>query len=283
MPEVLEQIDVTLIEKGTRAMSELDARMEKAEQTKRKAVIKLDNATSTLESQVTRLVRTLFNTDRNMAKALRKMQKIREKQEASGEPTTDFFSFAGTNFSLEQIDPKAVIEQRELTGQEKAILKDIDGSVMEIQRAASEVIAVLNAELFLLGSYLTTVEALSQNLKRIVISSPGQRGKLAVSEFDQVRQRLNKARAIEADLKTLRKRAIKVQTMAKRVHKIISGTNSRSDIEDVLFVIGGGGALLAVAAGLVFGSMAAGIVALPALLAFGASKAVKIFNSLRGA
>jgi len=281
-------VDVTLVEKGTRAIEELDARIEKAERTKNKSVKRLDILTDALKNQVGKLVRALFNTDRNLTKALKKLEDVRLKAAKEGKPAPDVLNipgkekFAGVNFALEQIDPKAVIEQRELTVAEQRAVADIVNSVTQIEMAATEILALLTSEIYILESFRKVVDAVERELKNIMQRSPSARGKQAAEEFSGVRQRTAKATHTEQELRELRRRAIKVQKMSKQVRRIGKGVGTRRDAQELLFMVGGAGALLALAGGLVFGSTAAGVLALPALLAFAASKTLQVVKRLKG-
>lgn len=219
----------------------------------------------------------------------------RERQERSARPVV--IQFQGQSFSVEQLDPEKIINQRKLTSEEEGALRRIVNRINQLGSFSNKVIRDTNAEIRLLDNYVriivdavdqiaeevrATVELPFQGqkfpIKKVIGAEEVQAFSAATNELEKTARDVKK---IRDELRTVMAKAIKLRTTAKNVARLSDRVQSRADLEQYLTAISGGGALLAIAAAFTIGSFAGGIIALPTLAAFGLLKlikAVKLFS-----
>lgn len=233
-----------------------------------------------LENAVAEAARTMFGTDREFENSLKQQQQAGAQQIQ--------FSRGGKSFDLSQVDPKQVIRQRELTGAEEARLKNIEEVLDQILVTSKGIVGAINKELYLAEQFKKLTEqslaALSKDIRDLQKQAAAgdttalSTAEKATREMNQLQQRLAPMTAAIEGLKAARQDAIKVMVTSQTGIKLLRNVHDRTDLEDILLAASAGFGITAAVAALIGAASAAGILALPALIAFTASRLVLLFK-----
>lgn len=209
-----------------------------------------------------------------------------ERREKKSRPAV--VTFQGQRFTIEELDPQRIIEQRKLTPAEEQAVSKIVNNTQRLGSFAAKLVKDTNSEIQLIDQYLRTLVALSarfavENRKALiddVVFKPDDIEMKAV-----LNELLNKVDAIKRtkrQLIALRGKAIKLQMVSKNVSRLADRVTSRADIENFLKTVTGVGALTALALTVASATTVAGWIALPTLVAFGLLRVIKLARAFIG-
>jgi len=278
MPERFEPADLLVIERGARHMLALEERIEKAELSKKVVNDKLGTLEIAIRAETKKLVKTLFDTDRSIAHAIKKVDAQRKNVAKSGGVVPRTVNFAGQTISFEELDPKRVIEQRDLTDMELASVRNIHASLDELDDRLSALIATLNSEILLVKSFSRKVEVLLNKMQTIANKGGPEARRMAQDELESIRHRLAEASRSVDELRKTRRQVVAVKRMTTKAMNFAGRVRKRVDAETLLMMLAGGGAVLSVLAAILGSTVVGGVIALPAILAFGASKLLEMIR-----
>lgn len=254
------------------------------ESVRNNAVRQISDQNAKLQSAVAEAARTMFATDKEFERSLGEQKKAGQQQVQ--------FSRGGRTFDLSQVDPKTVVRQRELTGAETARLKNIEEVMDQILVTSKGIVGSLNKELYLAEQFKKLVEqslaALSRDIQDLQKQAAMgdtkalETANIASREMNELQQRLAPMTAAIEGMKAARQDAIKVMVTAQTGKKLVSKVVDRTDLEDVLLAASAGFGITAAVAVFAGAASAAGILALPALVAFAASRLVLLFKRVTG-
>lgn len=249
------------------------------ESVRQAAISQITDQNRRLENAVSEAARTMFATDKEFEKSL-------TQQGAEGKQVQ--FSRGGKTFDLAQVDPATVIRQRELTSAEQARLKNIEDSLDEIAFTSKGILGGLNRELYLAEQFKKLTEqslaALAKDIQELQAKAAAgdaqamQAATVATQEMNQLQQRLAPMTAAIEGLKTAKNDATRIMVTAQQGTQLLKQVQDRTDLEDILLAASAGFGITAGIAALAGGGAAAGILALPALIAFAASRLVLLFK-----
>ena len=228
-----------------------------------------------LTRDVSEMIRVMFTSDKEFERALKK------RIDAAATSKTEFIlTQGGQKFKVSDIDPKRVISQRELTGFEEDRLKKIGETLGEVETAAKAALGAVRRERVLLNEFEKDARALARDLRSELRDSK-DKDKLErqINDFEDKASRIS---AAESSLEEIQREALKLIQTSKAAQSVISGVKSRTELEEILVAAAGGFGVSAAVAALVGSMGAAGILALPALIAFALSRIVKLVKDVAG-
>jgi len=249
------------------------------ETVRQSAIAQITDQNKRLENAVAEAVRTMFATDKEFERSL-------TKKGAEGSQVQ--FTRGGKSFDLAQVDPATVIRQRELTSAEQARLKNIEDTLDEIAFTSKGILGGLNRELYLAEQFKKLTEqslaALAndiQELQKKAAAGDAQAVRAATTatqEMNQLQQRLAPMAAAIEGLRMAKQDATRIMVTAQQGTQLLKKVQDRTDLEEVLLAAAAGFGITSGIAALAGGSTAAGILALPALIAFAASRLVLLYK-----
>lgn len=250
------------------------------ESVRQNAVKQISDQNRKLENAVAEAARTMFGTDKEFE------QSINAQKQAGTQQIQ--FSRGGKVYDLGQVDAKQIVRQRELTGAEEARLKNIEEVLDQILVTSKGILGAVNKELYFAEQFKKITEqslaALTKDIRDLQKqAAAGDTAALATAqtattEMGQLQQRLAPMTAAIEGLKAARQDAIRVMVTAETGVKLIRKVHDRTDLEDILLAASAGFGITAAVAALIGAGSAAGILALPALIAFAASRLVLLFK-----
>lgn len=247
----------------------------RGEKTRDAVVKELADLNRKLERETSDMLRAMFATDKQFEASLR-----RTMEDVSKQDKETVFSIGGKQFTIGNIDPAKVLSQRELTPFELGKLDTVRVTVDGIVTSAKATIGTVRRERVLLSDFQKDATSAAKELRSKASgkSQPGLVGQ--VDDFERLAGRMS---AVTSELQNVQNQAAVLLRTAENASTLVGKVTSRKDIEQILTAAAGGfGVAAAVAA--VVGSMgAAGILAVPALIAFAASRVVKLVNDITSA
>ncbi len=251
---------------------------ERGEKLREKIGGRLANLNRDLTRDISEMVRVMFTSDKQFERAL-----IKRLDKAATSDKEFILTQGGQRFKVSDIDPKRVIKQRELTSFEKGKLDKLRDTLGEIETHAKSALRAVRLERVLLNQFAKDSRVIASEL----------RGKLRGSEDTEKRTDLERQikdfetkagriSAAESSLADIQKKALKLVQTAKAGQRVIDGVTKRADLEGILVSAAGGFGVSAAVAALVGSMGAAGILALPALIAFALSRIVRLIKDVAG-
>lgn len=203
-----------------------------------------------------------------------------ERQEKRSRPVV--ITFQGQQFTVEELDPKRIIEQRKLTGAEERALSKIVNNIQQLGSFAGKLTKDTNSEIQRIDEYTRQLIAISsrfaseQRRVRLEDIAPEVDTPETKATLNELLNKADEIKRIKRELVVLRKRSIKLQMVAKNVSRLADRVTSRADVETFLQVVTGVGALTALAFAVASATTVAGWIALPTLVAFGLLRVIKL-------
>jgi hypothetical protein len=251
---------------------------ERGEKLREEVGVKLADLNSSLTSDISEMIRTMFTSDKQFENALRE-----RLNKASTSNTEFILTQAGQKFKVSDIDPKSVLNDRELSGFEEEKLRKLRETLGEIETYAKAALGVVRRERSMLTEFAKEAKSVAEELRRDLRKAPENKKVTEVEgQIADFESRSSRISAAESELVSMQDEAAKLMQTASEAQRIIDSVTKRSDLEDILTAAAGGFGVSAAIAALVGSMGAAGILALPALVAFALSRIVKLLKQAVG-
>lgn len=238
----------------------------------------LTSLNSDLTSDISEMIRTMFTSDKQFERALKE-----KLDEASSSKKEFVLTQGGQKFKVSDIDPKRIMQERELTGFEQEKLKKVKVTLDDIETGAKAALGVIRRERILLKEFSREAKSIAQELRSDLKKGKGEKdvneAESMISDFESRADRIS---VVENDLSNTQTEAAKLMETAKQAKNVIDSVAKRADLDDILTAAAGGFGVSAAIAALLGSMGAAGILALPALVAFALSRVVKIVKQVAG-
>lgn len=252
-----------------------EADAERGEKLRDEIGSKLVGLNKSLTGDISEMIRVMFTSDKQFEQSLK--QRL---DEAATSKKEFVLTQSGKKFKVSDIDPKRVIAERELTGFEQERLKKVKETLAEIEMHGKAAIGAVRRERILLTEFAKDARAIASEL-RTSLKGKTDTGEVErqIADFEEKASRIS---AAEGALEGIQQESIKLIQTAKAGQAVITGVGSRTELEEVLVAAAGGFGISAAIAALVGSMGAAGVLALPALIAFALSRIVKLVKDVAG-
>jgi len=228
--------------------------------------------------QTHKLSQALFSSDRSIVKALKE-----EAQKAKDNGQEFTIKYQGVTFSAQELDPSKILRQRTMTQSERTAVEDVKRATEDLRDELNKLIATITREITYLNDLATQIEPRIDKLNDILAQARDEKTfSQAARQVSEAKTAFKDALKTAEDLRGLRTDVIRASKATDKILKVVSGVRSRKDLEDLLLMVGGAGALAAIVSAFLINPVVGGMIALPTLIAFGASRVLNMIRALRG-